>query len=545
MASSFYGADGTNGTVSVTNGSPNVAGTGTAWLTNKAIPSAGGFAIVLPDGKLYPVKSCTADGSITLDCNYSGQTLASGGVYFIVPVQGWAVDLITTFNAMARSSAWSQILSLNPSDGDLLQWIVGAGWQNTVPTAVLLKLFSAASEINVASAAAVNLGGANVSSPRVCITGVTAVQTISMPANSIRIVRFAGALVLTAAGVNRTTAAGDRAIYVSDAGGAVTEFLYVRAATDHGDLATKTSCTFSGATFTGVTAFPGGLVVSSGGAIGLGTAAPGAPIDFRMAVAGAANFILCRNTSNDATAQTRISLYNDASAYAYFQMSSSTASIPSRFSFVSSSGDLTFAPSFNANALTISAAGIVGIGTSSPNPSCGLDVAGNILPHADNSYNIGSASFRMNTIFAATGAINTSTEAAKQDIRSLSDAELTVARSLLGKVHIFRFRDAVEKKGDAARLHAGMIYEEVVAAFSAQGLEPARYGIVCCDPAVKAVTKTRAVIGPDGKEVEESYQEFVPDLDDSGVQKTICGLRYTELSFFLMAALSVGGAVSA
>jgi len=39
----------------------------------------------------------------------------------------------------------------------------------------------------------------------------------------------------------------------------------------------------------------------------------------------------------------------------------------------------------------------------------------------------------------------------------------------------------VQKKGDNARIHVGVIAQEVIAAFQAEGLDPMRYGIVCYD----------------------------------------------------------------
>lgn len=42
-------------------------------------------------------------------------------------------------------------------------------------------------------------------------------------------------------------------------------------------------------------------------------------------------------------------------------------------------------------------------------------------------------------------------------------------------------KDAVEKKGGAARIHAGVVAQEVQAAFAAQGLDAADYGLFCYD----------------------------------------------------------------
>ena len=45
----------------------------------------------------------------------------------------------------------------------------------------------------------------------------------------------------------------------------------------------------------------------------------------------------------------------------------------------------------------------------------------------------------------------------------------------------FRFNDAVEKEGDGARWHFGVIAQRVKAAFEAEGLDPFAFGILCYD----------------------------------------------------------------
>ena len=56
-----------------------------------------------------------------------------------------------------------------------------------------------------------------------------------------------------------------------------------------------------------------------------------------------------------------------------------------------------------------------------------------------------------------------------------------MAVRLKSLIKAFKFNDAVQAKGDAARIHVGVIAQEVIAAFEAEGLDPMRYGIVCYD----------------------------------------------------------------
>lgn len=106
---------------------------------------------------------------------------------------------------------------------------------------------------------------------------------------------------------------------------------------------------------------------------------------------------------------------------------------------------------------------------------------GALTPFTDNDVGLGSVSLRWAQLFAGTSVINTSDEREKQDIAALNDAEKRVALALKGLVKKFRFKDAVQAKGDAARIHIGVIAQEVKLAFEAEGLDAHRYGIFCSD----------------------------------------------------------------
>lgn len=104
-----------------------------------------------------------------------------------------------------------------------------------------------------------------------------------------------------------------------------------------------------------------------------------------------------------------------------------------------------------------------------------------VAPGTDNAYSSGISALRWSVVYAATGTINTSDERDKQDVAALDAAEKRVAVAIKGLVKKFRFKDAVQTKGDAARIHVGVIVQEVIAAFQAENLDPMRYGIVCYD----------------------------------------------------------------
>lgn len=224
MALNFYGADGSNGQVAVNNGATSVVGTGTQWLTNVAVPTGGGYCIKMPDGQIYGIESCSGDGALTLCENYRGTNI-SGGSYYIIPVEEATVRLIEQVSTLLNSGTFAQLAGLAGSSGAFIQYIADT-WAVRTPLQALSYLFNSMAEVDIASASTTNIGTAT--SPKVQITGTTAITSLGNTINAVRLVRFGGALTLThnatslvlpCNGANITTASGDTALFASDASG--------------------------------------------------------------------------------------------------------------------------------------------------------------------------------------------------------------------------------------------------------------------------------------------------------------------------------------
>ena len=108
-----------------------------------------------------------------------------------------------------------------------------------------------------------------------------------------------------------------------------------------------------------------------------------------------------------------------------------------------------------------------------------LTNTGVVHPGADNAQDLGLASLRWAVVRAGTGAISTSDNRSKQDIGSIPDEWLDA----WGDVNWARFKfiDAVQAKGDAARWHIGLIAQAVHDAFQMQGLDARAIGLLCFD----------------------------------------------------------------
>jgi len=140
----------------------------------------------------------------------------------------------------------------------------------------------------------------------------------------------------------------------------------------------------------------------------------------------------------------------------------------------------------------------------------------NIIPcyddgsSADNYIDLGNAGARFDDIYATNGTINTSDRNQKQDIQALTDAEQRVATACKGLIRRFRWQDAVEEKGDDARLHFGVIAQDLQDAFTAEGLDAGNYGMF----------------------ISSTWTD-----ETTGEEKTRLGVRYNELLAFIIAAI--------
>lgn len=100
-------------------------------------------------------------------------------------------------------------------------------------------------------------------------------------------------------------------------------------------------------------------------------------------------------------------------------------------------------------------------------------------PLTDNSVSCGNISFRWTDIFAVSGSVNTSDEREKTEILDITDNILDAWSSVGFKS--YKWIDAVNKKGEEARRHFGLLAQDIIRAFEAKGLDATNYGIVCYD----------------------------------------------------------------
>lgn len=100
-------------------------------------------------------------------------------------------------------------------------------------------------------------------------------------------------------------------------------------------------------------------------------------------------------------------------------------------------------------------------------------------PGVDSAVSLGNGSFRWTQLYAKTGAIDTSDEREKTSIVDPDDALMRAWSKV--NFRVFKFKEALERKGEDARLHVGVIAQQVIEAFASEGLDATRYGLLCYD----------------------------------------------------------------
>ena len=160
---------------------------------------------------------------------------------------------------------------------------------------------------------------------------------------------------------------------------------------------------------------------------------------------------------------------------------------------------------------------------------------GTLFPSLDNAVNLGGSSNRWATIYAGTGSINTSDENEKQQIAELTASELTAAKAISGLFKTFKFNDAVAEKGDSARIHSGVIAQQVQQVLTDNGLDASDYAFFI-RAAHYTKQETRTLSDGSTEELTHEWEYNEDDIPDDAVEHVQLGIRYAELLSFIGAA---------
>jgi hypothetical protein len=232
----------------------------------------------------------------------------------------------------------------------------------------------------------------------------------------------------------------------------------------------------------------------------------------RMRIDSSGN-LLVGTTTTTLTTNDGIHLSSDG-----FLHASRDGNISGQFNRINSDGDIV---RFRKDGSTVGSIGVAGSRpyfSNNVNFSVKIDdfANGSFLPAnqtgavSDNVSDIGSASARWDDIYATNGTIQTSDRNEKENIRELLEAEARVAQAAKGLLRAFQWKDSVAEKGDDARIHFGIIAQDLEAAFEAEGLDAGRYAMF----------------------IHSTWTD-----EETGEERSRMGVRYSELLAFIIAAL--------
>ena len=101
-------------------------------------------------------------------------------------------------------------------------------------------------------------------------------------------------------------------------------------------------------------------------------------------------------------------------------------------------------------------------------------------PGTDGSQNLGTGTNKWNNIYASTGTISTSDERYKTQITNIDATVLRAWEKVNYKQ--FKYISAINEKGEEnARIHTGVIAQEIIEAFDSEGLDAFDYGLITKD----------------------------------------------------------------
>jgi hypothetical protein len=246
-------------------------------------------------------------------------------------------------------------------------------------------------------------------------------------------------------------------------------------------------------------------------ALVFGTAANAGNVTERMRIDSSGNLLVGKTSADNGAT---VGFEYSAADKLYVTDSASSAIVMNR---LATDGNIAV---FQKNGTTVGSIGTDGTNMWLGDTNTGLrfrDSGDQIQPYdpssnatRDAAIDLGGSSTRWKDIYATNGTIQTSDRNEKQDIAELNTAETAVAVACKGLLRKFRWKDSVAEKGDDARIHFGIIAQDLQAAFEAEGLDAGDYAMF----------------------ISTTWTD-----EETNEEKTRMGVRYSELLAFIIAAL--------
>jgi len=159
----------------------------------------------------------------------------------------------------------------------------------------------------------------------------------------------------------------------------------------------------------------------------------------------------------------------------------------------------------------------------------------------DDVINLGHPSYRFDDIYATNGTIQTSDRNEKQDEANLTAAEIKVAVAAKGLLKKYRWKNAVAKKGDDARIHFGIIAQDLQDAFTAEGLDAGNYGMFILNTWWEKEISVPAKAADENVDTNTqdayTYKDHKDEETEGYTKRTRLGVRYDQVLAFIIAGI--------
>jgi len=163
---------------------------------------------------------------------------------------------------------------------------------------------------------------------------------------------------------------------------------------------------------------------------------------------------------------------------------------------------------------------------------------------SDNTNDLGAQVWRFNDAYITNGVTTGSDQNEKQQIQLLTDSEIAVAKRISKGFKTFKWNSAVEEKGDNARIHTGVIAQDVQQAFADEGLDAGNYAFFMSNTYWEKEISVDAVaeeLDEEGNVIVEgqdayTYIDKKDEATEGYTERTRLGIRYPELLSFVSSA---------
>lgn len=151
---------------------------------------------------------------------------------------------------------------------------------------------------------------------------------------------------------------------------------------------------------------------------------------------------------------------------------------------------------------------------------------------SDNVADLGQSSVRWDDVYATNGTIQTSDERLKQQVASLTADEMNAAKAISALFKTYKWNDKVAEKGDNARIHSGVIAQQVKSAMENNNLDPMKYAFFCWNEYYEIEVSGEDIATP----YMETFEVGDPDIPEGATYVDRYSIRYGELMSFIHAA---------